>query len=247
MALSVVRPCVVCNAPMQTKRSSKQTCSHKCYMQQHRSKQREQELNASIKTEEITKRGNPLMSTQTQAPMLFVFQESEYQSRCNEAKVRYENTLETSVIAAQGAIVEFTPSSVESAFEDYHNYRVAGYAPLDSASPLPSISVISSPVTGALVTMYLLKPEAMQRAELEIIYADVRAEYQAELDRELEAEVERQVQLVLAQQERAREQAAAQERQQREQEVREELAASRAKLRAELIEAGKLNPDGSAA
>ncbi|QXZ13023.1 hypothetical protein KVQ82_23540 [Pseudomonas sp. AO-1] len=200
-----------------------------------------------MKTEEITQRGNTLMSKKAQAPMLFVFQESEYQSRCNEAKVRYENTLETSVIAAQGAIVEFTPSSVESAFEDYHNYRVAGYAPLDSASPLPSISVISSPVTGALVVLYMLKPEALQEAELKTIYADVRAEYQAELDRELEAHIDRTVQSLIDAEDRAKAKAEAELLEKRQEEKRAEALAAREKLRAELIEAGKLNPDGSAA
>ncbi|WP_236196152.1 BREX-1 system adenine-specific DNA-methyltransferase PglX [Pseudomonas glycinae] len=187
------------------------------------------------------------MSTQIQAPMQFVFQESEYRSRCTEAKVRYENTLETPVAVAHGAIVEFTPSSVESAFEDYHNYRLAGYAPLDPASPLPSISVINSPVTGALVTMYLLKPEAAQKAELEAIYADVRVEYQAELDRDLEAHIDRHVQLLIEAEDRAKAKEEAELQEKRRQEKHAEVLAARDKLRAELIEAGKLNNDGYAA
>jgi hypothetical protein len=114
-------------------------------------------------------------------------------------------------------------------------------------SPLPSINVVQSPITGSLVTLYMLKPQGQQEADLEIIFAQVRADYEAELERDLEAEVERQVLLMLAQQDRAKEQAAAQERQQREQAARDEFTAARAKLRSELIGSGKLNADGSAA
>lgn len=179
------------------------------------------------------------------APMLFVFQESEYESRCNEAKVKYANNIESPTKNVKGRIVEmqFPGSTFATVFEKYHELRCAGYGILDPLAALSSVFVDHVQI----ITLYMLKPEAVQEAELKSIYADELAEYQSELDRGLEAEVERQVQLVLAQQERAREQAAAQERQQREQEVREELAASRAKLRAELIEAGKLNADGSAA
>uniref|UniRef100_UPI0035A2601A hypothetical protein n=1 Tax=Pseudomonas pharyngis TaxID=2892333 RepID=UPI0035A2601A len=42
MALILVRPCVICGNPMKTQRSSKKTCSHRCYMQLYREKQHEQ-------------------------------------------------------------------------------------------------------------------------------------------------------------------------------------------------------------
>lgn len=244
MALTV-RPCVVCFTPMQTKRSSKQTCSERCTKALYRSKQREQAVDTSIKTEETTQRGNTTMSTQSQAPMQFVFQESEYQSRCKEAKAKYENNIESPTKHVKGRIVEmqFPGDTFATVFEKYHELRIAGYGILDPLAALSSVFVDHVQI----ITLYMLKPEAVQETELESIYADVRVEYQAELDRGLEAEVERQVQLVLAQQDRAREQAAAQERQQREQEVRDELAASRAKLRDQLIGSGKLNADGSAA
>lgn len=43
MALFLVRPCVICGNPMETKRASKQTCSQRCYMQLYRAKQIEQQ------------------------------------------------------------------------------------------------------------------------------------------------------------------------------------------------------------
>lgn len=42
MALILVRPCVICGNPMETKRASKQTCSQRCYMQLYRAKQKKQ-------------------------------------------------------------------------------------------------------------------------------------------------------------------------------------------------------------
>lgn len=36
MAVILVRPCVICGNPMETKRASKQTCSQRCYMQLYR-------------------------------------------------------------------------------------------------------------------------------------------------------------------------------------------------------------------
>ncbi|MNR40556.1 hypothetical protein D3C85_1588540 [compost metagenome] len=41
MAL-ILRSCVFCGNPMETKRASKQTCSQRCYMQMYRAKQKEQ-------------------------------------------------------------------------------------------------------------------------------------------------------------------------------------------------------------
>lgn len=237
----VLRKCIVCETEFPSKNMRAKFCKSTCKSIHHRAKK---QLATPIK--EITNTiGVKIMSTQPQAPMLFVFQESDYQSRCNEARIAYENNIESPTKHVKGRIVEmqFPGDTFATVFEKYHELRCEGYGILDPLAPLSSVFLDHMQI----ITLYMLKPEAVQETELENIYADVRAEYQAELDRELEAEVERQVQLVLAQQDRAREQAAAQERQQREQKVREELAASRAKLRAELIEAGKLNTDGSAA
>lgn len=208
-------------------------CSSACRLIHHRKQKKEQQ---SQTQEEI-----PMA---TQSPMQFVFQESEYQTRCNEARIMYENNIESPAKHVKGRIVElsFPGASFAVAFEEYHKLRVEGFGILDPLAPLASVFVDHAQV----VVLYMLKPEEQQKTELEAIYADVRAEYQAELDRGLEAEVERQVQLVLAQQDRAREQAAAQERQQREQEARDELAASRQKLRDELIKSGKLSAEGTA-
>lgn len=42
MAIILVRPCVICGNPMETKRASKQTCSQRCYMQLYRAKHKEE-------------------------------------------------------------------------------------------------------------------------------------------------------------------------------------------------------------
>lgn len=42
MALILVRPCVICREPMETKRASKQTCSQRCYMQLYRARHKEE-------------------------------------------------------------------------------------------------------------------------------------------------------------------------------------------------------------
>jgi hypothetical protein len=188
-----------------------------------------------------------MSNTVPMLPMQFTFSESEYKSRCENAKGFYLGRIESTVTSLTGAIIEFAPQPIEIAFEQYHRARSDGFTAFEPMSPLPSINVVQSPTTGSLVTLYMLKPQDQQEADLEIIFAQVRADYEAELERDLETEIERQVQLMLAQQDRAKEQAAAQERQQREQTARDELAAARAKLRSELIGSGKLNADGSAA
>ena len=239
MALTVVRPCVVCNTPMQTQRASKQTCSHKCYMQHHRAQQRKQRATPTIKTE-----GNNTMSTQT--PMLHIFSESEYRSRCQNAKGFYESRIEKPYANIPGAIVEFTPATLVEALEVYHQHRAAQWQPLDPMEGLPTAMLIESP-QATFISIYLRKPEREQEKDLAKLCKQIKADYEMELAALLETEQERQVQLTLAKDERDRQQALELGREKLAQATRDELAASRSQLREQLIESGKLNADGSAA
>lgn len=180
----------------------------------------------------------------TQSPMLHAFSESEYRSRCQNAKGFYESRIEKPTANILGAIVEFTPGTLTEALEVYHEYRKAGWLPLDPMEGLPTAMLIESPAV-SFITLHLRKPPHTQEKDLAIICQQVRTDYEKELEIALEAEVERQVQLALAKDERDRLKAEEQQRLSREQEVRDELAASRASLRAKLIKSGRLNSEGN--
>lgn len=184
------------------------------------------------------------MSTQT--PMLHTFSESEYRSRCQNAKGFYESRIEKPHTGLLGAIVEFMPNTLAEALELYHEHRKAGWLPLDPMEGLPTAQFIESPLA-SFVTLYLKKPEREQEKDLAKLCKQIRSDYEMELATALETETERQVQLTLAKDERDRQQALEQDRERRAQTTRDELAASREKLRDELIKSGKLNADGSAA
>ncbi|MEN2396834.1 hypothetical protein [Pseudomonas halotolerans] len=184
---------------------------------------------------------------QTQTPMQFVFSESEYQARCNNKRDFYLNRFERPSTDVPGAIVEFVPSTLIEALDLYHRLLNEGYAPLEPVpGSLPTATLVSNPM-GEYISLYLKKPAAQQEQDLAAIYDQVKAELEAELSAAFESAVERQIDLALAADERKRQRELDQERQKLAQQTRDQLTASRAKLRAELIEAGKLNADGSAA
>lgn len=178
-------------------------------------------------------------------PMQFVFSETEYRSRCQNAKVFYESRIEKPSAGIVGAIVEFTPCTLTEALEVYHEYRKAGWLPLDSMAGLPTAMLMESPLA-SFITLYLKKPERDQERDLTKLCKQVRADYEAELEAALNAEIDRQVALSLAKDERDRQQAEQKQRLDREQKIRDELAASRAKLRDELIQSGRLTAEGNA-
>lgn len=242
MAVTAVRPCVVCNAPMITQRSTKQTCSERCTKAQYRAKQRlQQATQPTIKTE-----GNKTMSKLI--PMQFAFSQSEYEARCENEIAFYKSRIEKPYQGVVGAIIESSPSNLtlQQSLDYYHRMLTDGYTPLEEMSVLPTASLFDSPL-GSFVTIYLMKPEKQQKSDCAKIRQEVKAQYEAELEEALNAEVDRQVALSLAKDERDRQDVEQKQRLEREQEVRDELAASRAKLRDQLIESGKLNIDGSAA
>lgn len=181
----------------------------------------------------------------TQTPMQFVFSDTEYRTRCQNAKAFYESRIEKPSAGIVGAIVEFTPGTLTEALEVYHEYRKAGWLPLDSMAGLPTATLMESPLA-SFITLYLKKPERDQERDLVKVCKQVRGDYEAELAAALEAEVDRQVAMSLAKDERDRLHAEEQQRLSREQEVRDELAASRAKLRDELIKSGRLTAEGNA-
>lgn len=250
MALTVVRPCVVCGSPMQTQRSSKVTCSAKCYMQQRRATQRNEATQTATPQQQTQNEGSNAMSNKstqvtTEVPMQFAFNESEYRERCQNAKGFYESRIEKSYAGILGAIVEFTPSTLVEALELYHEHRKAGWLPLDPMAGYPGAMLIESAQV-SFITIHLKKPPHQQEKDLVQLCKKVKVDYEAELEAALNAEIDRQVAMSLAKDERDRLHTEEQQRLNREQEVRDELAASRAKLREQLIQSGKLNADGSA-
>lgn len=244
MALTVVRPCVVCGSPMETKRASKQACSDKCSKQHYRAQQRQQTTLSITKTEEVHTMSNKPTQATTEVPMQFVFSETEYRSRCQNEKGFYESRIDKPYANIPGAIVEFTPATLVEALEVYHQHRAAQWQPLDPMEGLPTAMLIESP-QATFISIYLRKPEREQERDLAKLCKQIRSDFEAELEAALSAEGDRQVQLTLAKDERDRLKAEEQQRLSREQEVRDELAASRASLRAELIKSGRLNSEGN--
>lgn len=246
MALSV-RPCVVCNAPMKTQRSTKQTCSERCTKAHYRAQQRQQ----ATPQQQTQNEGSKTMSNKSaqpqapQAPMLHTFSDSEYRERCLNAKAFYESRIEKPYAGILGAIVEFTPSTLVEALELYHEHRKAGWLPLDPMAGYPGAMLIESP-QASFITIHLKKPPHQQEKDLVQLCKQVKQDFEAELEAALNAEIDRQVALSLAKDERDRLQAEQHQRLNREQQVRDELSASREKLREELIKSGRLSAEGNA-
>lgn len=241
MAL-VYQYCESCGIRYASRTVRSKTCSSACRQRACRAA-KQQSATPTATQPTIKTEGNKTMSTQT--PMQFVFSETEYRSRCQNAKGFYESRIEKPHAGILGAIVEFTPGTLTEALEIYHEHRKAGWLPLDSMAGLPTAMLMES-LSGSFITLYLKKPERDQEKDLAKLCKQVRADYEAELAAALEAEVDRQVAMSLAKDERDRQQAEQKQRLSREQEVRDELAASRTKLRDELINSGKLTAEGTA-
>lgn len=241
MARVHYQPCAVCNTkfPVRPQAPHAKFCSSKCRVQSHR---QEKKIDTTVMT-----RGEEMSEATQLTPAQFVFSHEEYRRRCQEARNFYENRMDAPELDILGAIIQLDlQGTLDAAFEQYHEYRKAGYTAQPPMSGLPTARVTETPLI-QLVTLYLSKPSHQQEKDLAVVCAKVKADYIAELEAALDAETDRQVSLILASRERhaARQQALEAER--LEQEARDELAASRAKLRDQLIESGKLNADGSAA
>jgi hypothetical protein len=215
-------------------------CKSTCKSIHHRATK--QQATPTEETQTTTMRGNTMSNI---APMLHVFQESEFERLCTEARLKYENQIESPVTRVKGAIVEYSIPSIEDAFVKYHELLVEGFSAFEPSSPLPSVQVAYGPM-GALVTLYMLKPRMEQISDLQLIYGKVRAQYEKDLEVAFEEEIERQVQLSLDKDERDRQLALEEERLKRAQATRDEMAESRAKLREQLIQSSRLNQEGNA-
>lgn len=242
MAL-IYQLCETCGNRYASRTVRSKNCSSACRQRACRAAKQQSAtpiaVQPTIKTE-----GSNTMSNK-QPPMQFAFSESEYRARCQNEKAFYESRIEKPYAGILGAIVEFTPCTLVEALELYHQYRAAGWLPLDPMSAYPGARLIESP-QASFITIHLRKPERDQENDLAKLCKKVKADYEAELEAALNAEVDRQVQLALLKDERDRLQVEQQQRLAREQEIRDDLAASRAKVREQLIQSGKLNADGSA-
>lgn len=208
-------------------------CSPACRLIHHRQQKKEQQTQI-----EVTSMSN--------TPMQHIFSESEYQALCGGAKIAYQAHIEVPHSGLTGAIVEFRPKTLAEALEVFHELRTAGWRLMETTTHLEGVRLFEAPLA-SFVSLYMCKPVRQQEADLEVINAQVKADYEKELESRLETETERQVQMMLAKQDRDDQLAAEQQRLDREQSARDELAASREKLREQLIGSGKLNADGSTA
>ncbi|MFJ2684035.1 hypothetical protein ACIOYV_09860 [Pseudomonas sp. NPDC087342] len=213
-------------------------------MQHHRQEKQNEAPQQQTQNEGSTMSNKSTQAT-TEVPMQFAFSDSEYRSRCQNAKGFYESRVEKPSADILGAIVEFNPRTLDESHELYHQYRAAGWLPLEPVGGLPTAMLLESPLA-SFITLYLKKPARDQERDLVEVCKQVRADYEAELEAALNAEIDRQVAMSLAKDERDRLQAEQQQRLNREQQVRDELAASRAKLREELIKSGRLTKEGNA-
>lgn len=129
----------------------------------------------------------------------FEIDPTELQARKDNAKGFYVGSFDEPQCPGRGAIVQLAIQGTAIAAERYHELRTEGYTALPYGSPLNTFDV-----QNGLVTLYLIKPQAIQKAELSVIYAEVEASYKLELEAARHAEVERvtQQQFQLAQRKR---------------------------------------------
>jgi hypothetical protein len=181
-------------------------------------------------------------------PMQNVFSKTIFDKMCDNARLFYEATVEAPhLVNAKGAIVEFMIEDAQKAATKYHELLSAGYTPLPVESPLQSFHLVGTAGGVVLIQIHVRKPAEQQAAELNAIFADMKAQYVQDLEDAQAQEIERQVDLALAA--AARKEAAKQEAAQKAiaDRVRAEMQASRNKLRTDLIANGKLSAEGEAA
>lgn len=264
MAL-VFQMCETCGTRYGSRTVRSKHCSSACRQTAYRvSKQQKAKPDTQKHKIKSHEGSTPMKATQTtatatpQEPMRFSFSESHYQTLCAHAKVQYLAHVEVPHIHLSGAIVEFKSDNLPDAVEFYHTQRVAGWLPMEEGADqlrnsavvgyvptLPSIKVYDTP-RGQFVSIYLRKPLKDQQADLEAIYDQIKTDYERDLEAQLETELDRIADDIIEKQDTAAEKAREQERLARVQAAREEHAAQRAKLKAELIESGKLTAEGHA-
>lgn len=181
-------------------------------------------------------------------PMQNIFSQTIFNKMCDNAKLFYDATIEKpQLVNAKGAIVEFMVEDAQKAATKYHELLSAGYTPLPGESPLQSFHLIGTAGGVVLIQIHVHKPAEQQAAELNAIFADMKAQYLKDLEDAQAQEIERQIDLALQAAARAEETKVAAAQQAIADKVRTDMQASREKLRAQLIQKGKLNENGEAA
>lgn len=189
MALTVVKPCVVCGSPMETKRASRQTCSEKCSKQHYRAQQRKQQETHLHKTKEET----PVMKESQ------LFQPSAaHLKRLQDIEVDfYKDRTQCNIQGREqlGMMESFEVQGLQHALDKYAELIIQGYTPSADIEHLPKM------VAGPLVDWVILslrKPESQVEQEIDQIKAQVEQDYLQRLEAEKSAAVAKEVQSLLA-------------------------------------------------
>lgn len=182
MALTVVRPCVVCNAPMETKRSTKQTCSDRCTKAHYRATKKIATPH-KIK-EEVT----PSMSTS----QLFQPDAAHLKALQDIAVNLYRNAVQCNIDGMQvmGMTETFEVKTLQATLDKYVELLSQGYKPTDRVADMPKL--IPHPVIDYVV-LSLQKPDTQVEKEVDQIKAEVEADYLEKLAQAKAAAVAREV------------------------------------------------------
>lgn len=201
---TVVRPCVVCSTPMETKRASKQTCSHKCYMQYHRAQQRNEVIQPATPQQQTHNEGSKIMSTKQQATPETPKQSQLFQpdaahlKRLQDFEVgQYKTRTQCNIQGREqlGIFEEFDISGLQQALDRYVELVGQGYTATGEIRHVPKI--IPTPTLDYLV-LTLRKPESQVQKDTAEILARVEAEYLARLEADKAACVAKEVESLMA-------------------------------------------------
>lgn len=194
MALTVVRSCVVCGSPMETKRATKQTCGERCSKRNYRAQQRQQ-VTQPIKTEEV--------NTMSQ-----LFQpDAAHLKRLQEIEVNFYNSRTQCNIQGReqtGLMEEFEVQGLQQGLDKYLELIKQGYTATGEIAHLPKVVVTP---TVDFIILSLRKPAEQVEKDIAEILAQVESEYLARLEAEKSAAVAKEVESLLANERRKRQQA----------------------------------------
>lgn len=194
MAVTAVRPCVVCNAPMNTQRSTKQTCSDRCTKAHYRAKQRQQ-ATPTIKTEEVHTMSQLFQPDTAHLQRLQDFEVGQYTTR-TQCNIQGREQL--------GIMEEFEVQGLQQALDKYVELVAQGFAPTGEIAHLPKL--IAGP-TVDWVILSLRKPESQVEKEIAQIKSQVEQDYLQRLEADKAACVAKEVESLLAGEKRRKQQA----------------------------------------
>lgn len=201
MAVTAVRPCVVCNAPMQTQRSTKQTCSERCTKAHYRAQQRQQAAQPATPLQQTKNEGSKNMSQLFQP-------DAAHLKRLQDFEVgQYKTRTQCSIQGKEqmGVMEVFEVQGLQQALDRYAELTtVQGYRATGEIAYVPK--VIAGP-TVDWVILSLRKPESQVEQEIAQIKADVEATYLAQLADAKAACVAKEVESLLAGEKRRKQQA----------------------------------------